>query len=105
MRSFLLLIAFLLPSASWGALLAKVTNVGVSGTGAVFIYFDRDVNTCSDAKNRMDVSFENPALKSVLSIATVAQVSERNVLVNVGGCSNGIGDFTSNGLSYIFLTP
>lgn len=85
------------------AIVAKVTGTGTYGDGAVYVFFDRPIASCSN-KGRLDFSATHPAKKNILSIAMTAFISGKPVKVRPESCDGSKAVFSESGNSYFYLT-
>ena len=88
---------------SMGPVVAKVTGTGTYDDGAIYIFFDRAVSSCT-AAGRLDLSSTHPAKDQVLSLAMTAFASGKSVKVHPGSCNGSTPEFGSVGDSYLYLT-
>jgi len=85
------------------SVIAKVTGVGVYGNGAVYVFFDRAISSCTTA-SRMDLPTHHPAKKYVQSIAMTAFATRKSVKVHPSSCDGNTPKFDSSDESYFYLT-
>ncbi|MCU7829569.1 MAG: hypothetical protein KZQ85_10930 [Candidatus Thiodiazotropha sp. (ex Myrtea sp. 'scaly one' KF741663)] len=82
---------------------ANVTGVGTYETGAIFVFFDRAISSCSGSV-RIDLEPTHDAKTQVLSIAMTALASGKAVRIHPGSCDGDTPIFGSLGDSFIYLT-
>ncbi len=98
----LLLTAFSASANTMGAVLAKVTGTGTYANGSIFVFFDRQISSCSTDDGRIDIAASSPARDEVLSVAMAAFVSGRSVKIRPASCDGQSSVF--DGFSYIYLS-
>ena len=86
-----------------GPVIANVTGTGTYEDGSIFVFFDRQISSCSGT-TRVDLAANHDAKEQVLSIAMTAFVSGRMVSVHPGSCNGAVPDFGPTGDSYLYLT-
>ena len=101
---FFLGISFSTIANTLGPVVAKVIGTGTYDDGSIFVFFDRQISSCSENSTRLDLLHSHPAKEQVLSIAMTAFVSGKSVTVHPGSCSGNFPAFDTVGDSFMFLT-
>ena len=107
MRKLLYIVLFCIPigvhANTMGGVTAKVTGTGTYDDGSIYIFFDRQISSCSTT-SRLDLVATHPAKEQVLSIAMTAFVSGKSVNIHPGSCGGESPVFGTVGDSYFYLT-
>jgi len=98
----LLLMAFSANANTMGAVLAKVTGTGTYANGSIYVFFDRQISSCSTDDGRIDIAATSPARDQILSVAMTAFVSGRSVKIRPASCDGQTSVF--DGYSYLYLS-
>ena len=99
----LMLLSSLAFSNNLGPVVAKVAGTGVYDDGAIYVFFDRPISSCS-SNRRLDLEVNHPAGQQILSLAMAAFVSGRSVMIHPGSCSGSSPEFGAIGDSFFYLT-
>ncbi len=85
---------------------AKVTGVGMYGTGHIYIHLDTEIPEPGCAQSRFDIAFSNDDAdqsKMLLSIALTALATGNRVIVNTNGCFAGRPTVDKTGASWFVV--
>ncbi len=70
-----------LANNTMSSVVAKVSDVGIYGDGSMYVFFDRQISSCSSSSFRLDLEPDHPAINKVYSAALAALASGKDVKV------------------------
>ncbi len=82
---------------------AKVTGVGMYGTGHIYVHLDKEIPEAGCAQARFEIAALNEQKQMLLSIALTALVTGNRVIVNTNGCLSGRPLVDDSGASWFNL--
>lgn len=84
------------------ALNAIVTAAGTYPSGAIYVFFDRPISSCSSSQ-RIDLPNEHPAKRQVLAVAMLALATGKSVTIHPGACDGPTPAFDQRGDAFFYL--